>query len=37
VWFHFGYGALPVPVLSFTGPRTEIGLFLWWVQPLEGL
>jgi hypothetical protein len=25
-WCHFRYGALPVPVRSFTGPRTETGL-----------
>ena len=25
-WSHFRYGALPVPVGSFTGPRTETGL-----------
>jgi len=27
VWSHFRYGALPVPVRSFTGPRTETGLY----------
>ena len=26
-WSHFRYGALPVPVRSFTGPRTETGLY----------
>jgi hypothetical protein len=25
---HFRYGALPVPVRSFTGPRTETGLYV---------
>jgi len=28
VWSHFRYGALPVPVLSFTGPHTETGLYV---------
>jgi hypothetical protein len=27
-WSHFRYGALPVPVRSFTGPRTETGLYV---------
>jgi len=27
VWSHFRYGALPVPVRSFTGPRTKNGLY----------
>jgi hypothetical protein len=26
-WSHFRYGALPVPVRSFTGPCTETGLY----------
>ena len=27
-WSHFRYGALPVPVGSFTGPHTETGLYV---------
>jgi hypothetical protein len=28
VWSYFRYGALPVPVQSFTGSRTETGLYV---------
>ena len=36
-WSHFQYGALPVPVRSFTGSRTETGLYAQWVRPFVGL
>ena len=36
-WSHFRYGALPVPVRTFTVSRTETGLYVRWVRPLVGL
>ena len=33
-WSHFQYGALAVPVRSFTGSRTKTGLYARWVRPL---
>ena len=36
-WSLFRYGTLPVPVWSFSGSRTETGLYARWVRPPVGL